>query len=134
MVKTTQKIMLIQLDVGMNVSKYYFLKTFYLSFAASSWGETLVFLVIVLTPISSLRPLFFYRVSLSLSSYAFHYDVILLQSSWSTGDFKKLIWRYFWTEFWFDAFKSYFTFCIAENVISVVDLFSNWWYRWSCCN
>ena len=33
--------MFIQLDVGMDVSKHYFLKTFFLSFAASSSGETL---------------------------------------------------------------------------------------------
>ena len=108
--------MFIELDVGMNVSKHYFLKTFFLSFAASSWGETLFFFVIVPTPISSLCRFFFCWVSLSLSSYAFQDDVILLQSSWSTGDLKKLIRRYFQTDVWFDAFKSYFTFCIAENV------------------
>ena len=50
------------------------------------------------------------------------------------GRLQKVNMGYFWTEFWFDAFKPYFTFCIAENVISVVDLFSNWWYRSSCCN
>ena len=108
--------MIIQLDVGMDVSKHYFLKTFFLSFAASSWGETLFFFVIVLTPISSLCRFFFCRVSLSLSSYAFQDDIILLQSSWSTGDLKKLIRQYFRTDVWFDAFKSYFTFCIVQSV------------------
>ena len=106
--------MFILLDVGMDVSKHYFLKTFFLSFAASSWGETLFFFMIVLTTFSSLCRFFFCRVSLSLSLYTFQDDVILLQSSWSTGDLKKLIRRYFWTDVWFDAFKSYFTFCIAE--------------------
>ena len=103
--------MFIQLDVGMDVSKDYFLKTFFLSFAGSSWGETLFFFVIVLTPISSLCRFFFCRVSLSLSSYAFQDDVILLQSYWSTGDLKKLIRQYFWTDVWFDTFKSYFLYC-----------------------
>ena len=107
--------MFIQLDVGMDVSKHYFLKTCFLSFAASSWGETLFFFVILLIPISSLCRFVFSWVSLNLSSYAFQDDVILLQSSWSTRDLKKLTQQYFSTDVWFDAFKSYFTFCIAEN-------------------
>ena len=108
--------MFIQLELGMDVSKHYFLKNFLLSFAAFSWGETIFFFVIVPTPICWLCRFFFCRVSLSLSSSAFQDDVILLQSSWSARDLKKLIRRYFWTDVWFGAFKSYFTFCIAENV------------------
>ena len=76
----------------------------------------LFFFVIVPTPISYLYCFFFYWVSLSLSSYAFQDDVILLQSSWSTGDLQKLKLRYFWIDVRFDAFKSYSTLCIAENV------------------
>ena len=80
--------MFIQLDVGVDVSKRYFLKTFLLSFAASSWGETPLFCDCAKTHFL-IMSLLFCRIPLSLSPYVFLGDVILLQSSWSMGDLKK---------------------------------------------
>ena len=121
--------MFIQIDVVMDVPKHFFKKTFFWSFAASSWGEILFFFVIVPTPISYLYCFFFCRVSLSLSSYAFHNDVILLQSSWSTGNLAIFLnWFLIW------CFQIILYFRITKTFLFLVDLFFNWWYYSSCCN
>ena len=125
----------IQLDIGVEVSKHYFLKMFFLSFPASVRWNVFLFCDCANNPFSHYVVSFFCWVSLSLSSYAFQDDNFAAQFLINGRPQKVNIAIFLnWCLVW--CFQIIYTllFVLRKTFLSVVDLFSNWWYHSSCCN
>ena len=130
MIKSTQYFYVHSVRHWYGCLKALFFKNFHFEFCCLfvRWNSSLF--VIVLTPIFSLCHFFFCWVSLSRSSYTFQDDGILLQSSWWTGDLKKLRWRYFELMFGLMLSNHTLLFVLHKTFLFIL----NWWYYSSCCN